>query len=113
MWMKTGRRNFLPASLPPLRICLAGRKHIDAIQITVETKNNECLRKLREDKKSTLILVGKMYDSLIDAATTQQEEFNSSNGNKMTSLKENLLLLNHMKLHMEPETVSQKDVENY
>ena len=58
-------------------------------------------------------MVGKIYDSLIDAATSQEEEFSSRNGNKMTSLKENMLLLNHMKLHMEPETVSQRDVENY
>ena len=87
-------------------------EQVDAVQITVETKNDGCLRKLRGDKKSTLIMVGKMYDSLIDAAATQ-EEFNSRNGNKMTSLKENVLLLNHMKLHMEPEAVSQKDVENY
>ena len=88
-------------------------EQIDAVQITVETKNEESLRKLREDKKRTLIMVGKMYDSLIDAVATQAEEFSSRNGNKMTSLKENLLLLNHMKLHMEPETVSQRDVENY
>ena len=33
-------------------------EQIDAVQITVETKNEESLRKLREDKKRTLIMVG-------------------------------------------------------
>ena len=81
---------------------------ITPAQITVDGKNNECLGRLRDDKEKTLSMVRDKFDSLIAVATNQKKESRS----EMTSLDENLALLNNIKLHVDKEALTLGDVKN-
>ena len=59
----------------------------------VQKKNEKCVLKLKEEKRSIINLVRDKYDSLITQATNQTEEYKSD----MTSLQENLVLPNNIK----------------
>ena len=109
MWKETGKKNWLPASLPPWRICHSKREKISTIQIPVDRKNDECLEKLRDEKEKTVNLVRDRFDSMIREVTNQKEE----SRREMTSLDENLTLLNNVEVHLDEETLTAKDVKCY
>ena len=89
--------------------CLSSRKnHITPAQKTVDSKNEKCLEMLRDEKEKTLSMVRDKYDSLIAVATNQKKESRS----EMTSLDENLALLNNIKLHVDKEALTLGDVKN-
>ena len=76
---------------------------------TVLKKNERCLETLKEEKRTVLNLMRDKYDSLIQEADNLTEESRS----KMTSLEENLILLNNIKQYINKETVSPREVKNY
>ena len=75
---------------------------------TVQKKNEKCVSKLKKEKRSILNLVRDKYDSMIQEAENQKEE----SRNKMTSLEENLVLLNNIKQYISRETLSLREVKN-
>ena len=76
---------------------------------TVQKKNERCVEKLKKEKNSILSLVRNKYDSLIRQAANQTEE----SRNEMTSLEENLVLLNNIKQYAGRETPSLREIQNY
>ena len=85
------------------------KEKIASTQIPVDRKNDECLETLRDEKNKTLDMVRDKYDSMIRQATNQKEEARR----EMTSLEENLTLLNNVKVHVDEETLTPRDVKNY
>ena len=75
---------------------------------TVQVKNELCLKKLKEEKMSILKLVRDKYDSMIQEAENQKENSKSM----MTSLEENLVLLNNIKQYIRSKTLSLREVKN-
>ena len=75
---------------------------------TVQEKNEQCLKKLKEDKRTILNLVQDKYDSMISEASNQTEEHKS----KITSLEENLVLLNNIKQYISTKTLSPSEMKN-
>ena len=75
---------------------------------TVLKKNEKCVRKLKQEKKSILKLVRDKYDSVIQEAENQMEKHKS----KMTSLEENLVLLNNIMQYTSRETPSLRQAKN-
>ena len=74
----------------------------------IQKKSEKCVRKLKEEKKSILNMVRDKYDSMIQEAENQKEKSRS----KMTSLEENLVLLDNIKQYLSRETHSWKQVKN-
>ena len=75
---------------------------------TVQEKNEQCLKKLKEEKRTILNLVRDKYDSMIQEAENQKEKSRS----KITSLEENLDLLNNIKQYISSETLSPTEIKN-
>ena len=67
------------------------------------------MEKLKEEKRTILNLVSDKYDSLIQEAENQTEESRS----KMTSLEENLILLDNIKQYVGREPLLSREVKNY
>ena len=70
--------------------------------IVVQKKNAKCVSKLKEEKRSILNLVKDKYDSIIREAINETEEHKI----EMTSLEENLVLLNNIKQYVRSKTLS-------
>ena len=73
----------------------------------VQKKSEKCMLKLTEEKRSILNLVRDKYDSMITQATNQMEEYKR----EMTSLQENLVLLNNIKQYISTNTLSLIEVK--
>ena len=76
---------------------------------TAQRKNETCVNKLKEEKKSILSLVQDRYDSMIQEAENQKEESRS----KMTPIEESLVVLNNLKQNLNREKTSPGEVKNY
>ena len=74
----------------------------------VQKKSEKYVRKLTEEKKSILSLVRDKFDSLVTQATNQTEEHQS----KMTSLEENIVLLNNIEQYISGKTLLPREVKN-
>ena len=81
-------------------------------QIKVERKNEECLKILMEEKRSTLSMVRNKYNSLIADVLKEKEKSSSKSGNEMTSLEEKLGLFSNIKQYVVEETLSLREVRN-
>ena len=75
---------------------------------TIQKKTEKCVSELKEEKRSILNLVQDKYDTMIRKATNQMEEHKR----EMTSLEENLVLLNNIKQYIRSKTLSPKEVKN-
>ena len=73
----------------------------------VQRKSEKCVLKLKDEKRSIINLVRDKYDSMIRQATNQTEEYKSD----MTSLQENLVLLNNIKQYNRTNTLSPTEVK--
>ena len=89
------------------------KDQITTVQNAEESKNDDCLQKLTEEKRSTPNMVRNKYNSLIADALKQKGVSSSRRGNEMTLLEENLVLLNNIKQYVDEETLSAGDVKNY
>ena len=89
------------------------KDQITAVQNAEERRNDDCLQKLTEEKRSILNMVRNKYNSLIADALKQKEVSSSRSGNEMTSLEENLVLLSNIKQYMNKETLSPREVRIY
>ena len=85
------------------------KEKIASTQIPVDRKNDDCLETLRDEKNKTLDMVRDKYDSMIRQATNQKGESRC----EITSLEENLTLLNNIKIHIDAETLTPRDVKSY
>ena len=74
----------------------------------IQKENKKCLSKLTEEKRRILSLVQEKFDTMIRQATNQMEEHKR----EMTSLQDNLVLLNNIKQYIRSKTLSTREVKN-
>ena len=106
---KEEQKGELLTNLSSTMVSLSSRKEqIAPAQRIVNKKNEECLKKLIEEKGYILNIVTARCDSLIREAANQKEE----SKREMTSVQENLDLLNNIRAHIDQEALALGDVES-